>query len=113
MNRLDKGQPPVIYGDGTQIRDFVFVEDVAEANLKAMQSNVKNGFFNIGTGKATSIRELAEIMIGLYGFAFEPIFSPPLEGDIKLSQADITLTKKMLSWESKTSLRDGLSNIIK
>jgi UDP-glucose 4-epimerase len=113
MNRLNEKKPPVIYGDGMQIRDFVFVEDVAESNLKAMQSSVKNGFFNIGTGKATSIKELAEIMINLWGFSFEPSFSPPLEGDIKQSQADITLTRNLLSWESKTSLKDGLAKMIR
>jgi len=62
LNKLRDRKPPEIFGDGLQIRDFVYVEDVAKANLSAMKSNVKSGFFNIGTGKITSIKQLAYIM---------------------------------------------------
>ncbi len=112
MERLNEGKPPVINGDGTQVRDFVFVEDVAQANLKAMQSKTKNGFFNIGMGIATSINELANIMSDLWGVATKPVFSSPLEGDVKQSQADTSLTRKTLEWQAKTSLKDGLSRMI-
>jgi len=63
ISRLKEKKSPIIFGSGTQLRDFIFVEDVALANITAMQSNVKNGFFNIGTGIATSIQQLAKIMI--------------------------------------------------
>lgn len=113
INRLAKNKPPVIYGDGKQKRDFIFVEDVAEANFYAMKSKVKKGFFNIGTGKAVSIKELAEIMIGISGnHKLRPIFSDSLEGDIKLSQADVSLTKKSLKWNAKTALKKGLAKTI-
>ena len=112
MNQLSKKLPPRIYGDGSQVRDFVFVRDVAEANLSAMQSKVKNGFFNVGTGRSISIEQLAHMMIKIYRLSLEPEFTDPIQGDIMKSQADTSLAKKTLNWEYKTDLRDGLSEII-
>jgi UDP-glucose 4-epimerase len=113
INKLAKNKPPVIYGDGKQKRDFIFVEDVAEANFYAMRSKMKKGFFNIGTGKAFSIKELAEIMISISGnHKLRPVFSDFLEGDIKLSQADVSLTKRSLKWNAKTALKKGLAKTI-
>ncbi|KAF6242273.1 NAD-dependent epimerase [Nitrosopumilus sp. b1] len=112
MNQLSKKLPPKIYGDGSQVRDFVFVKDVAEANLSAMQSKAKNGFFNVGTGRSISIEQLARMMIKIYGLSLEPEFTDPLQGDIMKSQAYTSLTKKTLNWEYKTDLHDGLSEII-
>jgi UDP-glucose 4-epimerase len=109
INRLMEKKPPIIFGDGKQLRDFIFVEDVADANITAMQCNVKNGFFNVGTGIATSIADLARMMIEISGLDAEPKFEYPLEGDVKFSQADTILTKKLLNWEYKTDLREGLA----
>lgn len=108
INRLNEKKPPIIFGDGTQVRDFVFVDDVAKANLAAMYSKTKTGFFNVGTGIATSIKELAEIMIQFSGLNLEPIYEKPLQGDVHSSQADTTLTQKILNWRCQTSLKDGL-----
>ena len=113
LNRLNENKPPIINGEGNQIRDFVYVKDVAQANLVAMKSNVKKGFFNIGSGKTISIKKLAEIMIDLSGLDLEPIFDKKLEGDIEKSQADTYLTSKMLGWKSETILKDGLKTLYK
>lgn len=113
LNRLNENKPPIINGEGNQIRDFVYVKDVAQANLVAMKSNVKKGFFNIGSGKTISIKKLAEIMIDLSGLDLEPIFDKKLEGDIEKSQADTYLTSKMLGWKSETILKDGLKALYK
>ena len=78
-----------------------------------MKSNVKNGFFNIGTGKTTSIKELAYMMIKIFYKEFEPIFLDPLKGDVKKSQADINHTKNKLNWKYKIELNDGLCNFLK
>ena len=67
MNRLSKKKQPIIFGNGLQKRDFIFVEDVAEANVRVMLSKLKNGFFNVGTGKSITINSLAKTMISLYG----------------------------------------------
>ena len=103
---------PIIYGDGKQVRDFISVEDVASANLQAMLSDTKNGFFNIGTGIPTTILELAELMIRISNYNIKPIFEEPRKGDVKLSQADILNTEKYLNWHSKIQLEDGLRKIM-
>ncbi len=102
---------PVIFGDGSQVRDFISVEDVCHANLAAMKSNEKKGFFNIGTGIVTSIKNLAELMIKLSGKSLKPEYSNLPEGDIKLSQADIRLAANKLSWRPKITLEDGLKKL--
>jgi len=102
---------PIIFGDGSQVRDFISVEDVCHANLAAMKSNEKNGFFNIGTGIVTSIKNLAELMIRLSGKSFKLGYNSLPEGDIKLSQADIRLAANKLSWKPKIPLEEGLSEL--
>ena len=111
IENITNHKPPVIYGDGTQVRDFIFVEDVAEANLAAMKSSVDHAFINIGTGVATSISELADMLLRLSGLSLKPTYDKPREGDVKASQADTELAKKLLSWQAKTSLEDGLRKI--
>lgn len=113
MNRISEDKPPVINGRGEQTRDFVFVEDVADANLCAMKSKTNSGFFNIGTGKIVSIKQLAELMIRIYGKSLTPEFGPSLKGDVMQSQADTSLADKMLNWRYKTELKDGLSSMLK
>ena len=104
--------PPVINGNGLQIRDFVFVEDVAEANLIAMKSKVNHAFFNIGSGIGISILDLANLMIRLSGLVMEPLYDKKMEGDIEISQADIRLAEEMLNWKPKTKLEDWLSKTL-
>ncbi|WP_299290946.1 NAD-dependent epimerase/dehydratase family protein [Nitrosopumilus sp.] len=99
---------PIIFGDGSQIRDFISVEDVAKANLFAMQSKTNFDFLNIGTGIGTSILELANLMIKLSGKSLSPKIEEPLEGDIKESQADVIHTKKSIGWSYETELENGL-----
>jgi len=112
MNQLENHKSPIIFGDGKQLRDFIFVEDIAEANLAAMKSSVKSGFFNIGTGTTTTIAELATLMIKLYNLELKPEYLPALKGDVKSSQADIQLSSNSLNWKFKTSLEDGLTKIL-
>lgn len=108
INNLRERKPPIIFGDGKQLRDFIFVEDVAHANIAAMKSNIKTGFFNVGTGITTSIQQLAQNLIELSGLSLEPKYEKPLEGDVFASQADTTLVKKSLNWKYETELKDGL-----
>ncbi len=106
---IDK--PPIIFGDGSQIRDFIFVQDVAKANLAAMNSSENFGFFNVGTGKSISIKQLAQLMIKLSGKSLEPNFDKLPDGDIHDSEADTTLSEKLLSWKAETPLEEGLKTI--
>ena len=112
LNRLRDRKPPIIFGTGSQIRDFIHVEDIAVANFLAMTSNISNSHVNIGTGTSISILELAKMMIEESGLDLEPIMSKALEGDIQKSQADITLAKKQFGWEPKLQLRNWLREIL-
>ncbi len=112
VRQLKQEKPPIIFGNGSQIRDFIHVSDIAEANISAMGSNVESDFFNIGTGKPTSILELARLMIKISRLGLEPIFKEPVTGDLELSIADITHAKK-INWEPKISLEEGLQEIMK
>ncbi len=111
IKRLVQHKPPIIYGDGKQLRNFTFVNDVVNANILAFESKIEHAFINIATGKMTSVKELAEIMINLSGLSLKPIYDNPREGDIEKSQADISLAKNLINWEPKTTLEDGLKKI--
>jgi len=113
LDRINERKSPIIFGNGSKIRDFIHVSDVARANLMAMNSNSSNLIVNVGTGNATSILELANMMISASGLKMDPIFVEALEGDIEKSVADISQVKKYLNWESKIELQDGLKEILK
>jgi len=113
LEKIELNEPFRINGDGNQIRDFIHVEDVAQANLVAMESKIKNGFFNIGTGIGTSINDLAHLMMNISGHKKDPIFVEPLDGDIKLSQSETNLTRKHLNWSFEINLEEGLKKLIK
>ena len=113
LNQLNEKKSPVIFGDGSQIRDFIFVEDIAQANLFAMLSKINFGFFNIGTGKTTSILHLAKLLIKLYNLQISLKFSNPLQGDVQKSQANIKKSQKLLNWKYKVELEEGLEKMIK
>ena len=113
LDRINERKSPIIFGNGSKIRDFIHVSDVARANLMAMNSNSSNLIVNVGTGNATSILELANMMINASGLKMDPIFVEALEGDIEKSVADISQVKKYLNWEPKIELQYGLKEILK
>lgn len=112
LNRLKEGKPPIIYGDGMQIKDFVFVNDVVEANLVAMKSSVKSGFFNIGSGKPISITDLAHLMIKISGKSLKPKYANPRLGDARMCVADISKAGQLLGWVPSTIMEDGLLKLL-
>ena len=77
-----------------------------------MDSNVKKGFFNVGTGISTSINDLSKMMINLSNNENEIIYKPKLEGDIESSKADMELTKKLINWSHEIDLKEGLTELI-
>ena len=113
LDKVRSNQQPIIFGDGQQIRDFVSVEDVAEANVMAMLGKIKNGFFNIGSGKKLSIKELAEMIIQISNLELEPKFENMREGDVRVSQADTSMAENMLKWKSKKELNKWLEDLFK
>jgi UDP-glucose 4-epimerase len=106
--RLIGGRPPEVRGDGQQTRDFVYVEDVAEANLRAVISRVR-GPINIGTGRATSVLEVARELMAAAGHQGEVDFVAAREGEVRHTALDIRRAAARLGWTPRTSLADGLS----
>ncbi|MBI21865.1 MAG: hypothetical protein CL780_06435 [Chloroflexi bacterium] len=112
ISRALNNEPLRIFGDGNQTRDFVFVQDVANANVKAAVANmgsIKTTTWNIGCGIPTPIIELANSINSICGQTTDSLtFEPPLQGDIYESCADIQLSKKQIPWKPTISLQDGL-----
>ena len=111
LEKLVQHQAPIIEGDGNQIRNFTYVDDIVQANWNAFKSKVDHAFINIAFGITTSINQLAILMIKLSGLSLDPQYTKSREGDIKKSQADISLAKDLIDWESKISLEEGLQKI--
>ena len=111
IERISQNKPPIIEGDGNNIRSFTFVDDVVQANILAFQSNVNHEFINIASEDMTSINELAEKMIKMSGLNLKPIYDEPRKGDIKKSNADISKAKEILKWNTKITLEEGLKKI--
>ena len=113
LDRLRDKKSPIIFGTGSQIRDFIHVEDIAKANLLAMESDVDFTHANIGTGNSISILELAKIMIDISGLEIKPIMEKALEGDIEKSQSNNSLARKLFEWKPERKLEDWLKETIK
>ncbi|MCO6041450.1 SDR family oxidoreductase [Thermococcus alcaliphilus] len=112
INRALKGEPLIIYGDGKQTRDFIYVKDVVKANILVAKSSKANGkVFNVARGERTTILELALKIIDTTNSPSSIIFDKPRPGDIRHSQADITEIKK-LGFEPEYSLEEGLLRTI-
>jgi len=112
LENLKNNKPPIIYGDGLQVRDFVFVEDVVRANHLAMESKLDFSIINIGSGEAVSILNLANIMIKSFGLNIKPVFDEELKSDVRSSQADIKKAEKLLNWKPQTKLQDWLNIVV-
>lgn len=108
IDRVSVGKPPIIFGDGSQTRDFIHVLDVARANVNAVRSKVKHGIFNIASGREISIRELADLISEISGRKVEPSYTEPRPGDIKRSWADISKAAEVLGFKPEISLEKGL-----
>jgi len=109
ISRVSRGEPPIIYGDGEQTRDFVFVNDVVEANILAAHADV-NGIFNIGSGESITINQLAKLIISSTGNGLKPIHSESNPGDVRQSLADI-FKAKALGYAPRYSLERGLREL--
>lgn len=111
---LAAGGTPTIFGDGKQTRDFVYVKDVVQANLKAMHATpVEPGqVINVGTGKAVSLLDLLAVLGDLFGRKVEPKFALPRVGDVLHSLADIAVARRTLGYEPRTTLHEGLGALL-
>jgi UDP-glucose 4-epimerase len=111
MERLEERRPLTIYGDGDQIRDFVYVKDIAQALLLAAEKGEPGNVYNIGSGKAHSIRDLAAVLLEIAGSKAEIQYQPFRAGEVRRSAADIHAAQEKLGYEPQYSLSDGLREI--
>lgn len=114
ITSMMRGERPTIYGDGTQTRDFTFVEDVVHANILAMENSDKAAgkTVNISRGERISINRLVDMLNDIMGTSIEAEHLDERKGDIKHSLADISLAGKLLSYSPKFTLKDGLKKTV-
>jgi UDP-glucose 4-epimerase len=110
ISALLSGERPVIYGDGEQSRDFTYIDNVVDANLRAAQTTEGIGeVMNVANGERISLNQLLTVLKDLTGTAeVEPEYREPRAGDVRHSLADISRARKYLSFEAKVGLREGL-----
>lgn len=112
LNAMDKGEAPTIHEDGTQAYDFVDVKDCARANVLAMQASTTNQFYNVGTGRKTTIAQLAELLTRLHPNHVEPIFQPSERTFVKNRVGSIRQVKQDLGFSAPIGLEQGLNALI-
>lgn len=112
IEALSKGESAIIYGDGTQSMDFVYVDDVVDAYIRALDANVHNEIINLGSGESTSIRKLHDLISSELGVFTVPTYRPSTNLLVRKRQADISKAYEHLGWKPKTKLPDGLNQII-
>jgi len=113
IKRILKKESPIIYGDGTQTRDFIFVEDTAKAIIDIyLSKNTRGKVINIASGKEVSIKMLIELIMSLMGSSLKIRYKTKRPGDVKRHKADISLAKKLINFKAKTDLNSGLRKTI-
>lgn len=113
LDRIGLGQPPIIFGDGKQSMDFVYVEDIAQATILALKTKINEGIYNVASGRETSLNDLAKTLLELTNSKLKPIHEAPRTVyAVSRRRADIKLAKKELKFMAKTSLEEGLKKLI-
>ncbi|RLD18419.1 MAG: UDP-glucose 4-epimerase [Caldiserica bacterium] len=100
-----------IFGDGEQLRDYVYVEDIVRANLIAL-SKGDGEVFNLGTGVSISVNELFKYLKEITGYKKEAIYKPPRLGELQKSKLNVKKAEEMLNWKAETTLREGLEKTV-
>ncbi len=113
ITRLLRGEAPLIHGDGEQSRDFTYIRNVVEANLAAARAAAPGGrSMNVACGDRLSVNELCRILAELTGSHVQPVHGPARPGDVKHSQADITLARNLLGFEPLVDMKTGLAETV-
>ncbi len=112
LDRIDCGLPPIVYGDGSQTYDFVYVEDVARANVLAAKSDATDRFYNVGRGVGTTVRELVELLLKLTGSSLEIQYEPAGETFVTQRIGSTERAKRDLGFEATTELTEGLLRLM-
>ena len=112
LDRIDQGLPPIVYGDGSQSYDFIYVEDVARANFCALKSNATDQCYNVGRGVKTSIRELCELLLEMTGSNLKIQYEPAGQTFVTHRVGCPEKAKKEIRFEARVDLEEGLRSLI-
>jgi UDP-glucose 4-epimerase len=112
LDRLDKGLSPVIYGDGSQSYDFIYVEDTALSNIKALKADVVDSFYNVGSGVGTSIKELTELILKVTGHDVEIEYEPEGQTFVTNRIGSTERAEMELGFTTTIGLEDGIKRLI-
>ena len=113
MERITAGQPPLIFGNGEQTMDFVYIEDIARANILAAKADITDMVFNIASGVETSLNDLAHSLLKVMGSDLQPEYKPERQvNPVQRRLADVSQAKQLLNFESQVSLEAGLSRLV-
>ena len=114
LDAIEANEPPLIFGDGTQAMDFVYVDDVARANLLAASSDVTDDVFNIGTGIQTTLYDLCCLLLNLTGSKLQPEYrAPRAVAHVQVRRAAVEKAARMLSFEPTVHLKQGLEDLLR
>jgi UDP-glucose 4-epimerase len=113
MDRIVSGQAPLIFGDGKQTMDFVYIEDIARANILAAKANVTDEVFNVASGVETSLNDLAHSLAKVMGSDLKPEYGPERKvNPVQRRLASVDKAKKLLGFEAEVSLEEGLLRLV-
>jgi UDP-glucose 4-epimerase len=113
MERIASGQPPLIFGDGKQTMDFVYIEDIARANILAAKADVTDEVFNVASGVETSLNDLALSLAKVMGSELKPEYGPERKvNPVQRRLADVSKAKQLLGFETQVSLEEGLGKLV-
>ncbi len=112
LDRIRKGMRPIIYGDGSEVHDYINAADVASANVAAMTANVRAGAYTIGTGRSVSVTEVVDTLLQLYNSPLKPEYSKEKRGlTSSVSSSftfDVSAAKRDLNWQAQIDIKKGL-----
>ena len=112
LDRIDNGQPPVIFGDGSQAYDFVYVGDCAQANVCAMKADATDQFYNVGTGVKTTIKQLAEVVLDMTGSKLAVQYEPGGMTFVKNRVGSPVKAEREIGFRARVTPREGLAELI-
>ena len=113
MDRIASGEPPLILGDGSTTMDFVYIDDIARANVLALQSDISDEVFNVASGTETSLNELAAALLRVMGSNLAPEYGPERKvNPVSRRLADIAKAEDMLGFKATVGLQEGLQRLV-
>jgi len=113
VSRCLDDEPPIVFGDGEQTRDFTYVDDIVEANISLMDSDVADGeSLNVGSTDTITIRELAEYVVEETGADVDIVHEDPKDADSRHTHADVSKARELIDYEPTTSIREGVSKFV-